>query len=228
DERRRQFQADPAAMAHFLGQLGLSAAEIAAQKVSMFCYPHAPVAELFAAWEQGAEPVACLVPEGVAADAVRAFLGAEPVAGAVASRGALTVRVLPFVPQPDYDKLLWACDVNFVRGEDSFVRAQWAGKPFVWHIYPQDENLHHKKLRAFLQRYAGGLDGLAAYSLYWNGAGTEDQHSAALWSALRAETPAIAARAADWQRQILEHGDMTGNLLKFSRLIQSVKHETRV
>ncbi|MBA5635673.1 elongation factor P maturation arginine rhamnosyltransferase EarP [Duganella sp. LX20W] len=232
DERRRQFQADPAAMAGFLGHLGLSAADIAAQKVSMFCYPHAPVAALFAAWERGAEPVACLVPEGVAADAVRAFLGAEPVAGAVASRGALTVRVLPFVPQPDYDKLLWACDLNFVRGEDSFVRAQWAGKPFVWHIYPQDENLHHKKLRAFLQRYAGGLDGLTAFSLYWNGAGadggTGEPHSAALWSALRAEMPAIVARAADWQRQILENGDMTGNLLKFSRLIQSVKHETRV
>jgi hypothetical protein len=40
--------------------------------------------------------------------------------------------------------------------------------------------------------------------------------------------PAIVARAADWQRQILENGDMTGNLLKFSRLIQSAKHESRV
>jgi uncharacterized repeat protein (TIGR03837 family) len=228
DERRRQFQADSVAMAEFLARLGLSAAEIAAQKVSMFCYPHAPVAALFAAWEAGAEPIACLVPEGVAADAVQAFLGAPAVAGAVASRGALTVRVLPFVPQPEYDRLLWACDLNFVRGEDSFVRAQWAGKPFVWHIYPQDENLHHKKLRAFLSRYAGGMDALTAFALYWNDAGTGDQHSAALWAALREEMPAIVARAADWQRQILENGDMTGNLLKFSRLIQSAKHESRV
>ena len=68
----------------------------------------------------------------------------------MARRGALTVRVLPFIPQPDYDQLLWSCDLNFVRGEDSFVRAQWAGKPFIWHIYPQDENLHHKKLKAFV------------------------------------------------------------------------------
>nr|WP_229217950.1 elongation factor P maturation arginine rhamnosyltransferase EarP [Rugamonas apoptosis] len=228
DERRRQFQADPAAMAAFLAQLGLSAAEIAARKVSMFCYPHAPVAALFAAWEQGAEPVTCLVPEGVATDAVRSFLGVDAVAGAAATSGALTVRVLPFVPQPEYDKLLWACDLNFVRGEDSFVRAQWAGKPFVWHIYPQEENLHHKKLRAFLHRYAAGLDGLSAFSLYWNGAGTDDQHSAPLWSALQVEMPAIATRAADWQRQILENGDMTGNLLKFSRVLQSVKQENRV
>ena len=49
----------------------------------------------------------------------------------------LTVRVLPFVPQAEYDRLLWACDVNIVRGEDSFVRAQWANRPFAWHIYPQ-------------------------------------------------------------------------------------------
>ena len=223
EAQRRQFQADPAAIGQFLAGLGLTPAEMASQKVSMFCYPHAPVAALFAAWQAGAEPVTCLVPEGVAAEAVQAFLGADAIAGAAGSQGALTVRVLPFVPQPDYDKLLWACELNFVRGEDSFVRAQWAGKPFVWHIYPQDENLHHKKLRAFLQRYAGDLDSLAAFSLYWNGAGTDDQHSAALWSALQGEMAAIAVHSAGWQRQILANGDMTGNLLKFSRSLQSAR-----
>ena len=87
--------------------------------------------------------------------------------------GALTVRVLPFVSQPDYDKLLWACDLNFVRGEDSFVRAQWAGKPFIWHIYPQDKNLHHVKLRAFLQRYAADIESLSNFSLFWNSASAQ-------------------------------------------------------
>ena len=106
----------------------------------------------------------CLVPEGVAPGAVDGLPRRRSAApGAAATRGALTVRVLPFVAQPDYDKLLWACDFNFVRGEDSFVRAQWAGKPFVWHIYPQDENLHHVKLRAFLQRYAAGIDSLVRF-----------------------------------------------------------------
>lgn len=223
EAQRRQFQADPAAIGQFLAGLGLTPAEMASQKVSLFCYPHAPVAALFAAWQAGAEPVTCLVPEGVAAEAVHAFLGADAIAGAAGSRGALTVRVLPFVPQPDYDKLLWACELNFVRGEDSFVRAQWAGKPFVWHIYPQDENLHHKKLRAFLQRYAGDLDSLAAFSLYWNGASTDDQHGAALWTALQGEMAAIAVHSAGWQQQILANGDMTGNLLKFSRSLQSAR-----
>jgi uncharacterized repeat protein (TIGR03837 family) len=51
--------------------------------------------------------------------------------------------------QTEFDHLLWACDLNFVRGEDSLVRALWAGKPLVWHIYPQHDLAHHDKLRAF-------------------------------------------------------------------------------
>jgi uncharacterized repeat protein (TIGR03837 family) len=151
---------------------------------------------------------------------VQAFLGAPARAGAACTRGALTVRVLPFLPQPDYDRLLWACDLNFVRGEDSFVRAQWAGRPFVWHIYPQDENLHHKKLRAFLQRYADELSTLAMFSLCWNGALDAAEAGqggwSALWQAFQAEMPAIARRAVDWQLQVLDHGDLASKLLRFA------------
>ena len=222
EERRRQFQADPAAMQAFLAQFGVTAQEMAATKVSLFCYPHAPVAELLASWQGGGEPMLCLVPEGVAFDAVGSFIGADAVAGAARTLGALTVRVLPFVPQDDYDRLLWACDFNFVRGEDSFVRAQWAGKPFIWHIYPQDENLHHVKLRAFLQRYAldadGAIDSLAGASEYWNGASTAGQGWLGLWPALRADMPRMTARAGAWQRQMLDNGDLAGNLLSFARL----------
>ncbi len=222
--QRQQFQADPAAMAAFLAQLGVAPAELAALKVSLFCYPHAPVAALFDAWQGGDAAVTCLVPEGVAAEAVAAFLGAEAKAGASSTRGALTVRVLPFVAQPDYDKLLWACDLNFVRGEDSFVRAQWAGRPFIWHIYPQDENLHHVKLRAFLKRYSDGIASLDDCSLGWNGA-LEQADWPALWRRFRAQLPALARRSAEWQAQMLAHGDMTDNLLKFSRSLQSAAAE---
>ncbi|WP_426076091.1 elongation factor P maturation arginine rhamnosyltransferase EarP [Janthinobacterium sp. PSPC3-1] len=222
EERRRQFQADPVAMQAFLAQFGVTAQEMAATKVSLFCYPHAPVAELLASWQGGGEPMLCLVPEGVAFDAVGSFIGADAVAGAVRTLDALTVRVLPFVPQDDYDRLLWACDFNFVRGEDSFVRAQWAGKPFIWHIYPQDENLHHVKLRAFLQRYAldadGVIDSLAGASEYWNGASAAGQGWLGLWPALRADMPRMTARAGAWQRQMLDNGDLAGNLLSFARL----------
>ncbi|MBQ5950172.1 elongation factor P maturation arginine rhamnosyltransferase EarP [Massilia sp. ST3] len=216
EARRIAFQGDQAAQRAFLGRFQLSERELAARKVSLFCYPDAPVSELFQIWVQGEGAVACLVPEGVAAQAVGEFIGAEPVAGAAATRGALSVRVLPFVAQPDYDLLLWACDLNFVRGEDSWVRAQWAGRPFVWHIYPQDENLHHKKLRAFLARYATGLPALQAFSLGWNGAAEPDSWPQA-WAALRDEMPAIAERATTWRQEVLAHGDLATKLLDFAR-----------
>lgn len=221
DEQRRAFQSNPAAATGFLAGLGVTAAEMAATKVSLFCYPGAPVAALFDSWQARGEPVTCLVPEGVATDAVQAFLGTDASAGSARKVGALTVRVLPFVAQPDYDKLLWACDVNFVRGEDSFVRAQWAGKPFIWHIYPQDENLHHVKLRAFLQRYASGIDSLVEFSLAWNGAREGQDDWAQLWQALETDMPRLARRADEWRLEMLAHGDLAHNMLNFARSLRS-------
>lgn len=222
-QQRQAFLSDPAAVTQFLGQLGLTQTEMDSLKLSLFCYPQAPVSELFAVWQRSATPITCLVPEGVAVDAVQEFLGISGQivkAGMVASRGALSVRVLPFVPQPDYDKLLWACDLNFVRGEDSFVRAQWAGKPFIWHIYPQDENLHHVKLKAFLQRYAADFDSVIQFSLGWNGAlngsAEETIDWTALWGALSADMPKISFATEVWRRHLLENGDLSSNLLKFA------------
>jgi uncharacterized repeat protein (TIGR03837 family) len=232
EEQRQQFQSDQAAITAFLAQFGVTPTEMASLKVSLFCYPHAPVSALFDTWQRGDTAITCLVPEGVAVEAIQAFLGGEAKPGAARTCGALTVRVLPFVAQPDYDKLLWVCDLNFVRGEDSFVRAQWAGKPFIWHIYPQDENLHHKKLRAFLQRYSADMESLSAVSLYWNGASIENTKEQANWSALwppfQADMPKMSYRAADWQRQMLANGDLASNLLKFAGSLRSVTAENKV
>ena len=60
---------------------------------------------------------------------------------------------LPFFTYDKYEKLLALCDINLVRGEDSFVRALLLAKPFLWHIYPQDENAHIIKLESFLEKY---------------------------------------------------------------------------
>jgi uncharacterized repeat protein (TIGR03837 family) len=222
-QQRQAFLSDAAGIKAFLTQLGLTQAEMSSLKLSLFCYPQAPVSELFDVWQRSATPITCLVPEGVAVDAVQEFLGISgqiAKAGMAATRGALSVRVLPFVPQPDYDKLLWACDLNFVRGEDSFVRAQWAGKPFIWHIYPQDENLHHVKLEAFLQRYAANSESVIQFSLGWNGAlngGVEETIDwAALWTAYSADLAKLTLMAEDWQQQLMENGDLTSNLLKFA------------
>ena len=80
-------------------------------------------------------------------------------AGVLAMRlaPALRTQPLPHVPQPDFDRLLAASDLNLVRGEDSFVRAQVAsGAPFLWQIYPQHDGVHADKLHAFLDRYLDG------------------------------------------------------------------------
>jgi len=218
---RDRFQADPAARADFLARLGVAMDETAALTVSLFCYPQAPLADLFAVWRDGGRPVTCLVPHGVAREQVGAFLGAEAVPGAHATRGSLSVRVIPFLSQDDYDRLLWSCDLNFVRGEDSWVRAQWAGRPFIWHIYPQDENLHHVKLRAFLHKYAANLNSLIDFSLRWNGAdGAARADWPALWTSLQAGLPAITERNVEWQTLMLANGDLVSNLLDFARSLR--------
>lgn len=58
---------------------------------------------------------------------------------------------LPFVSQALFDRLLWSSDFNLVRGEDSWIRALWAQKPFLWQPYPQSQALHVHKLQAWLQ-----------------------------------------------------------------------------
>ena len=83
-------------------------------------------------------------------------------------RGALSISYLPLLSQLEFDHLLWACDLNFVRGEDSLVRALWAGKPFVWQIYPQDDGAHHAKLHAFLDWLKAPPSLRLAYDV-WNG-----------------------------------------------------------
>ena len=59
-------------------------------------------------------------------------------------------------------RLLQGHDLLFVRGEDSFVRALWAGRPFLWHIYPQDDEAHIAKLDDFLDHYLATLPADAA------------------------------------------------------------------
>ena len=76
---------------------------------------------------------------------------------AAAHPAHLKITPLPFLPQPEFDRLLWSCDLNLVRGEDSWLRALWAGKPWLWQAYPQTETTHLDKLEAFLQRCAGWL-----------------------------------------------------------------------
>ena len=130
--------------------------------VSLFCYEPPALASWLRACAEGATPTRLLVAHGRPAAAVRAVWPTAPCSSLQPNLaapylpehqwGSLTMQWLPPMSQPDFDRLLWACDWNFVRGEDSLVRAIWAGRPFVWHIYPQEDGAHHAKLHAFLER----------------------------------------------------------------------------
>ncbi len=118
-------------------------------------------------------------------------------------------QTLPYLRQPDYDRLLWSCDLNFVRGEDSFVRAQWAGKPFVWQIYPQDDGAHAAKLDAFLDKFEAA-PGLRALWHGWNGLGPWPSHCPDPLSAAWV-TPCLR-----WREELLALPDLTTQLVGFA------------
>ncbi|HSV58930.1 MAG TPA: elongation factor P maturation arginine rhamnosyltransferase EarP [Variovorax sp.] len=130
--------------------------------VSLFSYEAAGLPALLSQLRAGGEPTRLLVTPGRSAAAVRA-LGSAGAPG-----GALALSWLPHVAQWDFDHLLWSCDLNFVRGEDSLVRALWAGKPLVWQIYPQDDDAHHVKLDAFLD-WLQAPPPLRQFHHHWNG-----------------------------------------------------------
>jgi uncharacterized repeat protein (TIGR03837 family) len=216
DARRAAFQADRQAQRDFFAGLGVHP-EPEEMPVSLFCYPQAPVAALLEALRSDAAPTLLLVPQGVAADAIQTWAGVLPKPGAPLRSGNLRLQAIPFMDQPHYDQLLWSCALNFVRGEDSVLRAQWAQRPLVWHIYPQEQDAHRVKLDAFLERYCAGMPPQLAATVRaawhaWNG----DGDWAAAWPAWRAALPQLQAHSAQWSAQLQAHGDLAGNLLEFA------------
>jgi uncharacterized repeat protein (TIGR03837 family) len=120
------------------------------QRISLFCYPNAPLSDWLQAVAESEEPTLVCATAPIASAALSAA-GASPDADRF-SRGNLQIRRLPMLSQDDYDRLLWCCDLNIVRGEDSWIRAHWAARPFIWQPYPQSEGVHLTKLEAFLKR----------------------------------------------------------------------------
>lgn len=124
----------------------------------------------------------------------------------------LSWSLLPFLPQREFDHLLWACDVNMVRGEDSWLRAIWAGKPFVWQIYEQDDLAHADKLAAFMQ-CAALPAGVQSLWRSWNGLGA-DPLSADGWRGLLAAAPSFKAL----RQNLLAQSDLSSQILAFAHL----------
>ncbi len=215
-EARNAFQRDPAAIAAFWRSLHLAPTD-EALLVSLFCYDNAALPALVEAWSSDSQPVVCIVPEGrVLAQLSR--IARRPIAiGADIQLGRLTIHAVPFLELDLYDRLLWACDINFVRGEDSFVRAQLAARPLIWQAYPQEEEMHVRKAAAFLDRYTGMLDAdtrsaLIDLSEAWN---HQAANVGAFWSPLRSHLQALALHARRWAEHLANGGNLAVRLAEF-------------
>jgi uncharacterized repeat protein (TIGR03837 family) len=175
--------------------------------ISLFCYEPAALTDLLMQLSQANEPTRLLVAQGRPSAAVAAATQALHMHSS--GTGSLHISHLPYVSQTEFDHLLWACDVNLVRGEDSLVRALWAGQPLVWHLYPQDDLAHHDKLHAFEDALEMPAD-LRKFHAVWNGLET-------------GPLPALSRAAIDdwreWsqqaQRRLQAQTDLTRQLLSF-------------
>jgi uncharacterized repeat protein (TIGR03837 family) len=179
------------------------------RRVSLFCYRNDAVDELLDAL--AATPTVLLATPGPATQQLAARLGPSLV------HGALRAVALPFLSQVDFDRLLWSCDLNLVRGEDSLVRAIWAGTPFLWQPYVQEDGAHLAKLGALVDRYLATAPAPLAPAVRsafarWNG---ERDASLAVLSAGETNFSRWAAHALEWRDALAAEADLVTQLIAF-------------
>lgn len=206
---RRDAFAGSDAQREWLAHRGISI-EAGERLATLFCYLQAPVQPWFAAIAAGPTRWRLLVPEGVADAALVAHFGVSPAAGQILRQGPLTVQRVPFLSQDDYDRLLWSADLNVVRGEDSWVRAQWAARPFLWQPYPQEGDAHLVKLRAFLDRMHAGREPAAAM-LAWSGVGDWPR----AWRSFDARLDELRDGYARWTARLGAQDDLCTRFVEF-------------
>lgn len=204
--------------AAFLKNLGIDVT-LNTRLISLFCYEQAPIEDLFKAMRSG-PPTHCLVPEGVAKNVLGQRMANDLSAGSQISDGQLTISIIPFLEPDDYDRLLWSCDVNFVRGEDSLVRAHWAHHPFVWQLYPQHDDAHIIKLTAFLDHFCLGMsepDALVvrAFWLAWNG----NSVATLDWASFAKTLPRLGTHHRLWSAKVSSVDELSTQLIRFASKI---------
>jgi uncharacterized repeat protein (TIGR03837 family) len=186
--------------------------------ISLFCYEPVALEALIDQFAAHPKPTCLLVTSGRAATAVKSLLEhKKQYQPAYLLPEQLSISYLPALTQRDYDHLLWACDLNFVRGEDSLVRAIWAAKPFVWQIYPQTDGAHHVKLDAFLAMM-DAPESLKAAHRAWNADISEspDSGEAPRWPEL--DLPLWTQSARNLSIELRQQDDLVSNLVAFIAL----------
>lgn len=186
-------------------------------QVSLFCYPHAPIHSLLTALATGTQPIHCFVPVTTILPQVADFLGQDNLQiGQTVRQGSLTLEVLPFLSQVDYDQLLARCDINFVRGEDSWLRAIWTGKPFIWQPYQQEDAAHLPKLNAFLAQFYQAMpvaqrEVVEAMHMAW----LDTTFQATVWERYISAWPDIAFATQQASQALYRQPDLASKLVIF-------------
>lgn len=216
-EARSAFQSDAAAVAAFRRAIGIESVDDVRLWVSLFCYENAALPGMVAAWAADPRGVACIVPQGYALSQLQKIAARSIAVGTRTDIGQLAIHAVPFLDLDQYDRLLWSCDLNFVRGEDSFVRAQLAARPLVWQAYPQDAEAHLKKAAAFRTCYFHGMGqaDAAAYAALFDAWNRQAVDCGDLWPTCCSGLVAVQAHALAWAGKVAENGDLAANLAKF-------------
>ncbi|MCR6738498.1 elongation factor P maturation arginine rhamnosyltransferase EarP [Aeromonas dhakensis] len=218
---RERWQQDEAGLNAYWASLGLPPKQELELRVSLFTYESAALTSLVESWCQGATPVTLLLPLGRSLNDVLTGAGladAVPTAraGDLLRVGNLTIKLLPMTDQAGYDRLLWSCDLNLVRGEDSFVRAQWAAHPFLWHIYPQEEQAHMVKLDGFLDHYLAELPTATGQWLRgFSHALNQGENTREWWAQWPDHAAIWQQHGRHWSHKLLQDGDLVTRLVKF-------------
>ena len=184
--------------------------------ISLFCYEPAALEALLDQLAASQTHTCLLVTHGRAANAVKTLLEHKKrLKPAYLLPKQLSILYLPQLTQVEFDHLLWSCDLNFVRGEDSLVRAIWAAKPFIWQIYPQHDGAHHAKLDAFLQMM-DAPESLKTAHIAWNASAPERQSNPDLPNLPLFDLPVWAKSAENLSTKLCLQPDLVSNLISFA------------
>lgn len=237
---REEFSNSPALQKAFWQKLDIAESIPAPIKISLFFYPEAQINALFLALADNSQPAEVFLPFNGDITELNSVLNDFKLEiGKVFQSGNLTIHLMPFLSQADYDYLLAACDLNFVRGEDSWIRAIWAGKPFIWQPYIQTEDTHIIKLKAFLEVYTKDSDSkenlgirtmLYNANLLWSGKTETNtitlENNASqiqLWQELMSHLPDLQTYAIQRADSFIVQQDLASKLVIFSENLMKNK-----
>lgn len=224
---REKFRQQPKLQQAFRQEYGLPL-QHTGQLWLVFAYTSGQWAQWMAMWQQADTPVTLWFAGGQVIESLRAakLIAPEELQqeGDICELGNVTLVRIPFVPQAAFDRLLWLADAAIVRGEDSFVRALWAGLPFFWHIYRQDDDVHLQKLHSFwfkaMQGWPAELrQAFTVLSDDLNGAGAVSSlKREQAWQYLCAHWQSWVKSAAAWSEMLHGQDNALEKLARFSHL----------